>query len=146
MPLDATAYQSLIVAEVGDTASNLIAGQIATLWTLNDDQPTEKLQYLHTKRAAIGMLMGAVREQVSQQGTDGVRTDLSDKLKNLSLMLAATERGIADLLTQSQAGIGPQSGELTTTTPISPPCPSGPDANDRAYRGDPYRRPRRRML
>lgn len=36
-------------------------------------------------------------------------------------------------------------GALTTTAPVAPPIHGGIDANDRAYRGDPYRSPRRRI-
>lgn len=48
---------------------------------------------------------------------------------------------IADTaMTTASAAMSPASGPLTTTAPVAPPCPTGPDANDRMYRGDPYRR------
>jgi len=43
----------------------------------------------------------------------------------------------------ASASVSPASGILTKTAPVTPPCPDGPDANDRLYRGDPYRRRRR---
>jgi hypothetical protein len=147
MPLSDAAYQTLIVTQVGDTASGLIAAQIATLWSLNDDQPSRKLQYLHAKRAAIETLMGAVREQVTHQGEDNVRTQLSDKLKNLQIMLDAVDDDI-DRYTASgvdtDSDFAAATGELTTTTSRPPPSLAGPDANDPSYRGDPYRLRRRR--
>jgi len=145
MALDSYAYQSLIVTQVGDTSDALIASQIATLWDLNDDQSTLKLQFLTTKRAAIEMLMGTVRQQVTFEIAGDHRRQQSDKLKNLQIMLATVNDEIDRY---AASGIGTDSdfaaatGDLTTTTPISPPSAAGPDANDRAYRGDPYRRRR----
>src|SRR5262249_48559101 len=118
MPLDAAAYQALIVTEVGDTASGLVANQIATLWALNDDQPSLKLQYLFAKLKAIDLLMGTVREQVTQQGLNQVRSDLSDKMKNLALMRSATEadieRAIASGVTSDSSHVA-AAGQLTAT-------------------------------
>ena len=147
MPLDAAAYQSLIVTQVGDTASGLIAGQILVLWDLNDDQPSLKRQYYATLISAIEMLMGAVREQVTQQGLDGVRTQLSDKLNNLQTMLEAARASLQQLAAsgiEADAGFAAATGELSTTTSRPSPYAAGPDANDPAYRGDVYRRSRRR--
>lgn len=48
---------------------------------------------------------------------------------------------LAGMAQTSAAAASPAvSGLLAKTAPIAPPSPSGPDANDRAYRGDPYRR------
>lgn len=46
--------------------------------------------------------------------------------------------GIVDLAGDGSAS--PASGLLTTTAPVAPPTLYEPDANDRLYRGDPYRR------
>lgn len=148
MPLSDAQYRQLIVDQVGDTASGLIANQITTLWTLNDDQPSPKLQFYHTKRAAIQMLMGAVREQVTQQGLDGVRTDLSKKLEHLATMLTAVNDDIdryqaSGIDVEVDSDFAAAAGELTTTTSRPPPTACGPDANSPLYRGDPYY-PRRR--
>lgn len=42
--------------------------------------------------------------------------------------------------TTASASLSPAGGQLTATAPVMPPCPGAPDANDRLYRGDPYRR------
>jgi hypothetical protein len=148
MPLDATAYQNLIVMAVGDSPSGIVASQIATLWALNDDQPNEKLQFLFTKLAAIDLLMGTVREQVNATGLGGVRVELSKKLDALATMRSAVEGDIDRLIASGVAFDSSQvaaSGQLITTAPINPPCPGQPDGNAGRYRGDLYERPRRRL-
>jgi len=145
VPLDADGYQQLVISQVGDSAGGIVAASIATLWTLHDDQPTAALQFLFAKIGAIDLLMGTVREQVTQTGLEGVKSDLSDKLKALVLMRAAT---VADLDRAINAGAGQDSthagaaGLLTTTAPISPPT-GAQDANSPDYRGNPYQRRRR---
>lgn len=149
MPLDSTQYQALIVLEVGDVGG-FIATNVSTLWTLYDSQDDDYLHYLYSKRKAIDLLMGKVREQVNQSGPpeSAVRIDLSDKLKALQTMrgnvtaeiglleaAAADDAGDDDLATRQ-----PVIGELTTTAPIGPEFCGGVDGNDRAYRGDVYRR------
>lgn len=42
--------------------------------------------------------------------------------------------------TAADGNVSPASGLLTTTAPIQPPTPFGPDANNPVYRGSPYGR------
>jgi len=84
MPLTAEAYQSLVVTEVGDVDA-FIAGQIDTLWAMYDGETNLYLTYLLTKRKAIDLLMGKVRDEVTQGGNNA-SVDLSDKHDNLQVM------------------------------------------------------------
>jgi hypothetical protein len=79
MPLTADQYQTLIVTEVNDVG-DLVANNIDTLWTLYDTQTDLYIRYLYSKRKAIDLLMGSVREQVNRAGINGIRADLSDNL------------------------------------------------------------------
>lgn len=121
MALTAEQLRSLIVTEVGDVGG-LIAGQITTLWELHAGETDLYLHYLLTKRSAIGVLMGSVREQVNQQ-VESASKDLSDKLEHLQTMWEnvdaeiRTARTQADLATQQTASTSrpPRVGQLTAT-------------------------------
>jgi hypothetical protein len=139
MPLNANEYRNLIVTQVGDSTTGVVAANVDTLWTLHDDQPTLPRQFLHAKRDAIQVLMGTVREQVTI-ARSGTQTDLTDKMRNLQAMLSAVDAEIATIETlalKAASQARPMSGQLTATAPRS--APDGwPDANDPALRGDPY--------
>lgn len=91
--LTAAQLRTLIITEVGDV-DGLIQGQIETLWTLHDETDLY-LQYVLTKRSAIDMLMGKVREQVNLTGDNGARAELSDMLKALQTMRGNVEGEIS---------------------------------------------------
>lgn len=140
MPLDATAYQALIVDEVGDTVDGHIAANVGTYWTLYDDRPSLAMQYLYAKRKAIDVLLGKVREQVTMTGVEGVRAELDQKSKHLLVMREAVQADITAAETQVQASGRPAIGTLKQIAPVLPPVAGSRDANDRRYQGDPYRR------
>lgn len=134
MPLTEAQYKALIPVEVGDDAAGSVASNIDTLWTKNDDQPDLFTRYLTTKRDAIGLLMGRVRQMVSFHALSGASVNLSDLMKNLETMLAAVNDQIVLQAEQLRsAALAP----LTTTTPTTPPA-GWPDANDPQYKGSPY--------
>lgn len=135
MPLTPAQYQALIVAEVGDTPDGQVAAQIAALWEVAGAQPSDVLRYLYTKRAAIDLLMGAVRQQVSFKALDGASVDLSDLMEHLTTMREATQQRIDEAIATLDAGGA--IAEITTTAPIAPP-PNWPDANAERLRGSPY--------
>lgn len=138
MPLTADAYKAQIVDEVGDTASGHIAANVSTYWTMYDHVTSLHLRYLYAKRKAIDVLLGKVREQVDMTGVEGVRAALDQKSKHLLAMRETVE---ADIKATTMQGAGqPTIGTLTQTAPVMPPVTGGIDANDRRYRGDPYRR------
>ncbi len=122
MPLAAPELQTLVVTEVGDV-DGFIAGQIATLWALYDTQPDLYLRYLLTKRKALDLLMGKVREQVNRTGLNGVAAELSDKLGNLQVMWENVDGEIATLTKTTEQATQestqrtrrPLSGQLTAT-------------------------------
>ncbi len=146
MALDATALKQLIVDQVGDTADALVAGKVGTLWDLHDDQPSLKLRFLYAKRDAITLLMGRVREQVTQSGLNNLAVELTDKLTNLQTMwdnvageIAAQEAKAGQQAQTSQQGTRqPAVGQIRQTAPVMAPFGSL-DANDPRYRGDAYR-------
>lgn len=134
-------YQDLIVAEVGDDASGVLALNVPLYWARRDGITDLEARFLSVKRDAILLMLGRVRARVNVQGLGFSRSD--DQLTtHLQDMLATVDAAIA--LGGSVANAGGATGELTTTAPIVPPDGSFVDANDRAYRGDAYRRRARR--
>ncbi len=119
MPLTAEAYQSLIPIEVGDV-DGFIAAQIDTLWVLFDTEPVLYVRYLVTKRKALDLLMGKVRDEVNQAGNNA-SIELSDKLDHLQVMWRNVDGEIgqaridAETLAQRVAGSSrrPLAGRLT---------------------------------
>lgn len=137
MPLDAIDYQALITTQVGDIQTEkyptgVLATTITSLWTLNETKPTDELRYLYTKRSAIETLMGIAKDQVTLAGNDR-SIDLSDKIKNLQLLLKNVDSEIAkaeeqaqrDIEQRAQTNRGPQVGHIraTSCTPIRPGAP-----------------------
>lgn len=149
MALTASDYKSLIVTEVGDTTDGLINLEIETLWELYAATTDLMLRYFQTKRKAIDLLMGKVREQISFSGNNAgnqVTVELSDKLdhlqtmwKNVSSEISDREQVLSDRVTAGQQTLRqPVVGQLHQTAPVM--GRSGyPDPNDRRYRGDPLR-------
>lgn len=136
MALTEAEYQALIVAELGGDAT--VSAQIATLWSETDDSATLREHYLRAKVKAIRLLMGTARLQVSFKALNGASVNLSDLFKHLRELLEATE---AELAASATAAGGYESGEITKTAPVEQPDSAPFDANDRAFRGDPYRPP-----
>lgn len=136
MALTAAEYQDLIVAELGGDAT--VSAQIGTLWSETDDAATLREHYLRAKIKAIRLLMGSARLQVTFRALNGASVNLSDLFKNLREMLEDAE---AELRADTAAQGGYESGEITKAAPVEQPDDSPVDANDRAYRGDPYRPP-----
>lgn len=140
MALSEQQYQDLIVAEVGDDASAVLASTVPLYWARYSAYDLET-RFLYTKRAAIDLMLGRVRAKVDVQVFEGPRKSMSQLFDHLTQMRATVEALIS---TADQVGsAGAASGDLTTTAPIMPPAGSRIDANDRAYRGDPYTRRRR---
>jgi hypothetical protein len=111
------------VTEVNDVG-DLVANNIDTLWTLYDTQTDLYIRYLYSKRKAIDLLMGSVREQVNRAGINGIRADLSDKFKALQAMYLAVDTEIASV-EGGQAAVA----QLATpyTDPTSPNFPTAAD-------------------
>lgn len=143
MPLDEAAYKEQIIDEVGDDTAGTLASRITRLWTKHDNQPTLEHQYLYAKRSAIDVMLARVRGQTTIRDGDGASVDLNKLFDHLQAMRSF----VTDLITEAESGTssGGAVGDLTTTAPIAPPSTSFVDANDRAYRGDPYYSRKRRL-
>lgn len=141
--LTAQEYQDLIMAEVGDDARGTLAWAIDTYWRRYDAYADLESRYLHVKLAAIDLMLGRVRGQVTIRDGDGGSVDLNKLFDHLTAMRETVQSQIASGVgAGSAASSGGAIGQLTKTAPQMPPAGSGYDANDTAYRGDPYR-PRR---
>jgi len=57
-------YITLMMKELDSVSDTELATNAATWWTLNADQPSERLQYLYTKRQAIQYLMFQARKNI----------------------------------------------------------------------------------
>ncbi len=137
MPLTQEQYSTLIVLEVGDTATGAIATNIDLLWTRWDTIADLDLRALFVRRDAIDIAIADVRKQISFKALDGASVDLSDLLEHLLKMREAVEAEIGQA--GASAGGGIVVGGLVTTAPIMPDNPFQNDPNDRQYRGDPLR-------
>ena len=136
-------YQELIVAEVGDDARRTLASTVGVYWRRYDAYSDLELRYLHVKLAAIDLMLGRVRGQVTIRDGDGASVDLNKLFDHLTAMRELVTTQIASGVgSSSAASSGGAIGQLTKTAPQMPPVGGPLDANDTAYRGDPYR-PRR---
>lgn len=122
MALTADQYQALIVAEVGDVDS-VVDTQITTLWELYSSETDPHLHYLLTKRKAIDLLQGYVREQVDQADI-GASVDLSQKHDKLQVMWKNVDSEIATFRVDAKVVTGstrlPLTARLTATLgPVS---------------------------
>lgn len=137
-------YRDLIVAEVGDDAQSTLRSTIGVYWRRYDAYADLETRYLHAKLAAVDLMIGRVRSRVTIRDGDGASVDLNKLFDHLTTMRETVEAQIArGIGAGSAAASGGAIGLLTKTAPQMPPAGSLLDANDTAYRGDPYR-PRRR--
>lgn len=141
--ISAAQLQALIIKEVGDTDTGPVGTDISTLWDLYHEMAliAPRLQYLYTKRHAIDIMMGQLRE-VTTFENDRVKIYNWEQQKTLQYMREQTQSEIDDRESKASKIRTPQVGQLETVTPISPnddPATSFmPDASNRKYRGDPY--------
>lgn len=140
MALTEEQYIQLIITSIGgDTTTNLLATTLPTLWAAHESVEDLNARALLIKVDAIELLLGQNWKYVSFKALNGASVSASDifdhLLKLRQIAIEQAERG-ADL-----SSVGGAVGQLEATAPIDPPLGLGsyPDANDRAYRGDPYR-------
>lgn len=132
-------YIDLIQAELGDTVSGALAANIDLLWSRFDSITDLDLHYLYAKRAAIDLLLGQVRAQVSFKTSSGSEVDLDQLFQHLLKLRESLE---LELASSSAGGVGAGMaiGELTTTAPIMRDRAGQRDPNRRSLRGDPLKR------
>lgn len=140
MPTEAE-YKQLILDELGDSTSGALAANIDLLWSRFESTSDLDVRYLLTKRAAIDLLLGQVRAQVSFRTSSGSSVDLDQLFQHL---LALREQVGTEIGLSSSGGVGAGAaiGELTQTAPIMRDRAGQPDPNSRRIRGDPLRRMR----
>lgn len=140
MALVAPQWLAVLVAELHDTPDGLLAAHKEAFAALASGYPAP-LDYLLVRQRALTLLIGDLMRVLQQAQTP---TDI-DAARAMLQVRQEQARAVATDLTsyQTQTGAtgagGIAVGLLTTTAPIAAP-PGWPDANDRAYRGDPYRR------
>lgn len=137
-------YQDLIVAEVGDDAASTLASTVGVYWRRYDGYTDLETRYLQVKLAAIDLMLGRVRKQVDFRDPAGISASAHQLFTHLTQMRDIVQDQIDSGagVASSGAAAGGGIGLLTKTAPQMPPAGSLLDANDTAYRGDPYR-PRR---
>jgi hypothetical protein len=129
--------QALIIAELQATGADLtvLSGQMAVLWDLYAEKRyvAGRLQYLYTKRHAIGLLQGQHWQDVTVQDA-GTSLNDSDLVKNLATIAEGVDAEIAALEKRALGARAGCVGAITATAPVS--VTSGNDPNARQYRGD----------
>ena len=146
-PVTSADMQTLVVLEVGDTATGAIASNFALLWRLYLDkaQVFPRLQYLYVKRDAIRIALAAQRGDVDYSVGGDVSMRAHQGIDTLNTMLQDTMAEITLVETKARAMRGGAVGAITQTTittpPTSPvpiPVSNVPDSNDPLYSGSPY--------
>jgi hypothetical protein len=97
-PTDAD-LQRLIVLEVGDADDKRLSRNISLLWSLYVNAGSRTMQELLTRRRAIQLVMGAVRDQIDINAAGEVNVSWSQRIGNLKVMLDATQAQIDDVTT-----------------------------------------------
>lgn len=143
MALTDAQRKTLLILEVGDTAGELLAGNIDLLWEKYASYApvSAELRDLYVKIGLIDIALGAARQGVTF--TDG---DYSQSASHVAQRLLEMRKAATDALAVADAdagGTGVTGGQLTTVTPQTPPVaplvrPYGPDALDPQYLGSPY--------
>lgn len=136
MSLTAAQYQTLILAELGDTADGALAASLDLLWQRFDGVASLEARYHASKLAAIDFLLGQTRTEVDFRTSSGSAISASQAFAHLQALRAGVELALGAL----GAGSGGVAlGPLTKTAPLTPT--SGQvDPNRRALRGDPLKR------
>ena len=91
-----TELQDLILVELNATDDKELSVALPTWWSLYSDKATTHLQYLYSKRHALGYLMGKSRKKIDVTiGTD--KLSASQEFKHLKEMHESITNEIKDL-------------------------------------------------
>lgn len=137
-------YRALILAELGQAADSALARQLTVLWSIAGGVSggNDRLQYLRVKRAAIDFLLADAHTAVDAKEGDASES-FGQVFEHLLKLATAVDEAIAMALKSGAGRRAPAVGQLNRTAPIQATDPAPPtyplDANERAYRGDPYR-------
>jgi len=125
---DARAQLQVIPATPGDAAGGLISNEHIEARIAQQGSLSAAVVYL-ARELAIRYAQQPGRVTLP----NGLSVAWPDRVKYW-WELAGIAEGAID------GSASPASGLLTTTAPVAPPTLYEPNANDRMYRGDPYRR------
>lgn len=140
MPLSPAEYQDQLVIEFGEVGNALFESLVSTWWTIHDDKGQTSglgLQYLYARREGVMYKIVANADNFDwQEGV--IRQDDSDVVKNWKVVLDAIEKALGQLTGAYQNARAYGVGAITKQTIRDNPFAAVPDANDPAYKGDPY--------
>lgn len=142
MALTEDQYKRLIIAELGDTSTGLLALHIDLYWSKNDSESDLEIRYRLAERDAIMLLLGAARTGADFTTSSGSKVALDQVFQHLLDMRDVVDSALA--ASQLSLSGGGAIGTLSQTAPIMRDNAGQPDPNDRIYRGDPLRRRLRR--
>jgi hypothetical protein len=135
----------LIPVEIGDPNGTIEANLQALYDAYADKSEVPRLRYQYVKRHAINLLLGPQWAKVSYEQVGYLRESLSDAARALFEMRKGAQDEIDKAEDTAARTAVPISGDLITQAPESAPSGwPGLDANDPAFRGNPYRRGRLR--
>lgn len=144
MPITATSEQQLLVLEVGDTPTGLLATYAGTVWAAYTDkaQIAPRLQRAYTKRTLIDIALGAARYDVDFADAMNVSIRSSQRVTALVAMRVVADAEIVRIEAKAKASRGMTTTPITQVAPeLSPTVGTYPttiDANSPYYQGDPY--------
>ncbi|GAC1326400.1 MAG: hypothetical protein NVSMB2_25500 [Chloroflexota bacterium] len=151
--------QTLIIRRVGDidpitgdpleygvtSIAGVIGSSMTLLWSAHADkaQIAPRLRELYVERDAFDLVIAQLGALVDVT-IEGETQHLSQRVDRLAKRRYQIEQEITALQKLALARRSGVLGPITTTAPESPPVlqpiyPWGPDANDGAYSGSPYR-------
>lgn len=140
-----TEYRSLLLEELRQTEDSAVARQWGALWRMQGalSGGNTYLRYLRVKRAAIDFLLSEKHAKVDSKEGDASES-FGQIFEHLLDLAKATDTAIALAVKAGAGRRAPVVGQLSRTAPRmptdQPPSNFPLDANDPAYRGDPYRR------
>lgn len=143
MAVTAAQLQNLILLEIGAVITEPVGQQMAVIWELYTDKSYigPKLQYLYTKRHAVDIMLGQLRELVTFE-SDREKFKNNEQILTLARIRSNTQEEIDRLEQQYAATRDPYVTDITTKEPINQDSNSAtvgyPNAANRRYRGDAY--------
>lgn len=136
--MTAEEYQQLLIDEFQNAT---VTANMSRYWAFAAGA-TDAMTYLRTRLYIFDLALTGAVGKVSFKALDGSSVEQSDYFDHL---LRLRELAAAELQAAANDAGGIGVSTILKTAPIEPPCGFQPDANDRAFRGDPYRRTGRRF-
>lgn len=136
-------WKRKIITEFRQHERELLRPQLDGMWAANSEYTPIKLQYWHTRLAAINFLIAHLDDLIADKErtpTEAEIKRLQERRLALMALRSDNQNSIgAVLVEQSADAQGAVFGALTVTN-IVPPQDYGPDPSDVRYRGFSQRR------